>query len=60
MPSNYWGLLGLVCFDALFLFSTEWCRKNVYNLFLTTHVMSFSVLFPAVRAPIMLNIICND
>lgn len=48
-PRFYWGLIGMICFDCLFFFSTAWWRQNAYNVFLGTHIVSFSLLFPAVR-----------
>ncbi|KIK63905.1 hypothetical protein GYMLUDRAFT_422562 [Collybiopsis luxurians FD-317 M1] len=46
-PKNYWGLIGLICIDGLFLFSTEIFRKKAYNLFIATHISSLTVLIVA-------------
>ncbi|KAE9402619.1 hypothetical protein BT96DRAFT_974233 [Gymnopus androsaceus JB14] len=43
-PKCYWGLIGLICIDGLFLFSTEFFRKKAYNLFLATHICALTVL----------------
>ncbi|KAJ3740075.1 hypothetical protein DFH05DRAFT_1510178 [Lentinula detonsa] len=43
-PQCYWGLIGLICIDALFLFSTEFVRKKAYNIFLATHISALTVL----------------
>jgi len=46
-PKCYWGLIGLICIDGLFLFSTEFFRKKAYNLFLATHICALTVLIIA-------------
>ncbi|KAF8664121.1 hypothetical protein AX16_000811 [Volvariella volvacea WC 439] len=46
-PSNMWGLIGLICFDIIFLFSTDFWRKKAYHLFLTSHIVGFIVSLPA-------------
>ncbi|KAF9066485.1 ferric reductase like transmembrane component-domain-containing protein [Rhodocollybia butyracea] len=43
-PKCYWGLIGLICIDALFLLSVEFVRKKAYNLFLFVHISSLTVL----------------
>ncbi|KAJ3877964.1 hypothetical protein F5051DRAFT_352795 [Lentinula edodes] len=43
-PKCYWGLIGMICIDGLFLFSTEFVRKKAYNIFLATHISALSVL----------------
>jgi ferric-chelate reductase len=48
-PSNAWGWAALVCTDVIVLFSTSFWRKNAYNIFFSTHVISFFILLPAVR-----------
>lgn len=48
VPSNYWGLIALICADVLVLFSTRWMRDKAYNLFLSTHIISFILILPAV------------
>lgn len=46
-PVYTWGLVALICMDFLFFFSTSFFRNNAYNLFLATHIISFSILLPA-------------
>ncbi|KAJ4474404.1 hypothetical protein J3R30DRAFT_3707292 [Lentinula aciculospora] len=43
-PKCYWGLIGLICIDGLFLFSTEFVRRKAYNFFLATHISALTVL----------------
>lgn len=47
-PSNAWGLVALTCADTIFFFSTAVWRQKAYNIFLSTHIISFSVLLPAI------------
>ncbi|KAJ7600626.1 hypothetical protein C8J56DRAFT_1019736 [Mycena floridula] len=47
LPRYYWAIIALVCIDCLFFFSTAWWRKKAYHVFLTTHILSYIVLFPA-------------
>ncbi|KAF9055495.1 hypothetical protein BDZ89DRAFT_1125231 [Hymenopellis radicata] len=44
VPSNYWGLIGLIACDILYFFSTEFWRKKAYNVFLGSHIGGFSLL----------------
>ncbi|KAL0579891.1 hypothetical protein V5O48_002138 [Marasmius crinis-equi] len=46
-PANYWGLIALICMDCLFFFSTAFWRQKAYNIFISTHVSSLILLFPA-------------
>ncbi|KIK52631.1 hypothetical protein GYMLUDRAFT_963313 [Collybiopsis luxurians FD-317 M1] len=46
-PSNYWGLIALICADMLFFFSTSWWRTKAYQLFLCTHIFSIALILPA-------------
>ncbi|KAJ3823188.1 ferric reductase like transmembrane component-domain-containing protein [Lentinula raphanica] len=46
-PKCYWGLIGMICIDGLFLFSTEFVRKKAYNVFLLTHISALAVLIIA-------------
>ncbi|KAK7438029.1 hypothetical protein VKT23_018197 [Stygiomarasmius scandens] len=46
-PSNTWGLVGLICLDCLFFFSTAFWRQKAYNIFLMTHIPSVILLLPA-------------
>ncbi|KAF9065852.1 hypothetical protein BDP27DRAFT_1331474, partial [Rhodocollybia butyracea] len=48
VPSNYWGLIALICADVLVLFSTRWMRDKFYNMFLSTHIISFILILPAI------------
>jgi hypothetical protein len=47
-PSNAWGLATLVCIDSIYFFSTEYFRQKAYNIFLSTHVLGFIIVLPAV------------
>ncbi|KAJ6584309.1 hypothetical protein B0H10DRAFT_1961866 [Mycena sp. CBHHK59/15] len=38
-PEHYFGLITLLCFDCLLLFSTAYVRKNAYNFFLFSHIL---------------------
>ena len=49
-PASHWGLIALICMDMLFFFSTEFWRKRAYNVFLTTHIVGFSLVLPAVSS----------
>ncbi|KAK0235195.1 ferric reductase like transmembrane component-domain-containing protein [Armillaria nabsnona] len=46
-PANYWGLIGLICVDILYFFSTDFWRKKAYNVFLGTHMGGFTFLLIA-------------
>ncbi|KAJ3497971.1 hypothetical protein NLJ89_g10279 [Agrocybe chaxingu] len=46
-PNAIWGLIALLCLDALAFFSTAYWRKKAYNLFLSTHVISLIIVLPA-------------
>ncbi|KAK7028156.1 hypothetical protein VNI00_014971 [Paramarasmius palmivorus] len=46
-PSNYWGLIALICMDCLFFFSTDFWRKRAYNIFIATHISSICLLLAA-------------
>ncbi|KAL0570998.1 hypothetical protein V5O48_010966 [Marasmius crinis-equi] len=47
-PHNLWGAIGLICFNCLYLFSTSFIRTRFYTFFITNHILSFSLLFPAI------------
>ncbi|KAF8628831.1 hypothetical protein AX17_005892 [Amanita inopinata Kibby_2008] len=47
-PSNVWGLVALICFDLLFIFSTSLWRTKAYNVFLTSHTISYILIVPAI------------
>ncbi|KDR70244.1 hypothetical protein GALMADRAFT_214680 [Galerina marginata CBS 339.88] len=42
------GMIALVCIDMIFLFSVQYVRNKAYNLFLTTHIIGFIAVLPAV------------
>lgn len=46
-PSNMWGLVALACIDLIFIFSTQYWRGKAYNLFLSTHILGFTLVLPA-------------
>jgi len=48
VPTNYWGFIGLICADMLVFFSTSFWRTKAYNLFLSTHIFSVSLILPAI------------
>ncbi|KAK0199831.1 ferric reductase like transmembrane component-domain-containing protein [Desarmillaria ectypa] len=46
-PDNYWGLIGFICCDIIYFFSTDFWRTKAYNIFLGTHVGGFTLLLVA-------------
>ncbi|KAJ8503419.1 hypothetical protein ONZ45_g10874 [Pleurotus djamor] len=56
LPMVAWGLVGLVCADALYVFSTSFWRQRAYQVFITTHFIGFGLLLPACwfHKPIMI------
>ncbi|KAF8960641.1 hypothetical protein BDZ97DRAFT_1940337 [Flammula alnicola] len=46
-PAAIWGTIALICLDILFFFSTEYWRGKAYNIFLTTHIVGFILVLPA-------------
>lgn len=48
LPANIWGLVALICVNTIVFFSTSIWRRQAYNVFLTTHVISFSLILPAI------------
>ena len=46
--SAKWGFVGLLCVDCLAFFSSAFWRRKAYNVFLTTHTISFTLFLPAV------------
>ncbi|KJA18253.1 hypothetical protein HYPSUDRAFT_205502 [Hypholoma sublateritium FD-334 SS-4] len=62
IPSCYWGVVALICMDLLCFFSTEFWRKRAYNVFLTTHIVGFSLLLPAIYmhtpSPLIFIVVC--
>ena len=47
-PTNIRGVVALVCFDLLGIFSIQYVRSKFYNIFLATHVVGLIVLLYAV------------
>ena len=43
-----WGIVALICFDLLGIFSVQYVRMKSYNLFLGTHIVAFVVVLFAV------------
>jgi ferric-chelate reductase len=43
-PKNSAGLVALICIDSLFFFSTKFWRQKAYTVFVTTHILSLTVL----------------
>jgi hypothetical protein len=43
-PSYIYGLVALVCFDMLGIFSIQFVRSRCYNLFFATHAVGLIVL----------------
>ena len=39
-----WGLVALVCFDMLGIFSMQFVRSRFYNFFIATHVVGLIVV----------------
>ncbi|KAK7039203.1 hypothetical protein VNI00_010108 [Paramarasmius palmivorus] len=46
-PSMYWGLIALICMNSLYFFSLTFFRSRFYAFFITSHILSFSLLLPA-------------
>ncbi|ESK93889.1 putative iron reductase [Moniliophthora roreri MCA 2997] len=46
-PSIYWGIIGLICMNSLYLFSLSFFRSRFYTLFVTNHILALSLLIPA-------------
>ncbi|KAH9482731.1 Ferric/cupric reductase transmembrane component B [Psilocybe cubensis] len=47
-PSNMWALIATCCFNLIFLFSTAYWRQKAYTLFLSSHIIGFSLVLPAI------------
>ncbi|KAL0958841.1 hypothetical protein HGRIS_014159 [Hohenbuehelia grisea] len=47
IPMVAWGLVGLVCVDVLYVFSTPIWRQRAYSVFMTSHFVGFGLLLPA-------------
>jgi len=47
-PQNVWGLASLIFLDVLWVFSLSFFRRRMYNVFLMTHVLCFSLILPGV------------
>jgi len=52
-----WGMVTLVCLDMIFLFSTQAVRNKAYNFFLSTHIIGFIFVLPAVRLSLSILIV---
>lgn len=50
-PFVRWGIVALVCFDLLSLFSIQFVRTKSYNFFFGTHVVGLLVTLFAVGSP---------
>ena len=48
LPNAIWGTVALICFDMIVFFSTQYWRQKAYNLFLSTHIIGFIIVMPAV------------
>jgi predicted ferric reductase len=46
--SHKWALVALISVNAIVFFSTSFWRRKAYNVFLTTHIIGFSLILPAV------------
>ena len=47
-PNAIWGTVALICVDMIVFFSTQYWRQRAYNLFLSTHIVCFILVMPAV------------
>ena len=47
-PTNAWGMACLIFLDLIYLLSSSHMRNTHYNVFLSTHMICFSILLPAV------------
>ncbi|KAJ7254638.1 hypothetical protein B0H12DRAFT_1183873 [Mycena haematopus] len=45
--ANMHGLLALVALNFMFTFSTAFFRSRFYRIFVSTHILGFAILFPA-------------
>ncbi|KAJ7472299.1 hypothetical protein B0H11DRAFT_1811591 [Mycena galericulata] len=45
--TNTHALLALTAINLMFLFSTAFFRSNYYRIFVSTHILGFAILFPA-------------
>ena len=48
LPNVIWGTVALICLDMIVFFSTQWWRQKAYNIFLSTHIIGFIIVMPAV------------
>ncbi|KAK2467906.1 hypothetical protein APHAL10511_000201 [Amanita phalloides] len=46
--SNRSGLVAVICFDTIFIFSTSFWRRKAYNVFATIHVVGYLTAVPAI------------
>ncbi|KAF7369057.1 Iron reductase [Mycena venus] len=47
IPSKMHGLLALVAVNFIFIFSTAFFRSRFYRIFVSTHILGFAILIPA-------------
>lgn len=47
-PGHIWGVVALVCFDMLAIFSVQLVRSKFYNFFFATHAVGLIVVLFAV------------
>ncbi|KAJ3732292.1 hypothetical protein DFJ43DRAFT_319741 [Lentinula guzmanii] len=47
-PQNHVGLMGLICVDCLFFFSTQFWPRKAFNVFIATHISWLTILIFAV------------
>ncbi|KAJ6558686.1 hypothetical protein B0H10DRAFT_2240807 [Mycena sp. CBHHK59/15] len=46
-PPTMYGLLALTAVNFIFIFATSFFRSNYYRIFISTHIIGFAILFPA-------------
>ncbi|KAG7093597.1 hypothetical protein E1B28_007263 [Marasmius oreades] len=47
-PAACWGTIALVCLNCLYFFSSSFFRTRFYHFFITNHILSASLLLPAI------------
>jgi len=47
VDANMHGLLALVAVNCIFIFSTAFFRSRFYRIFVSTHILGFAILIPA-------------
>lgn len=43
-PDNAWGLFALICLNVLWLFSLQFVRQRIHNVFIITHILCFAFI----------------